>query len=71
MKLECDTISANGKQEQIQLPCSVAEFLASRGWKTSQVVVERNGRVLGREELGSVMLGNGDQLEVIVPVAGG
>jgi thiamine biosynthesis protein ThiS len=71
MKVEAGTISANGKQEQIDLPCSVGEFLASRGWKTTQVVVECNGRVLGRDELSDVMLRNGDRLEVIVPVAGG
>lgn len=71
MKLDGITISANGKQEHIQLPCSVADFLDSHGWKTTQVVVECNGHVLERNELGRVMLGSGDQLEVIVPVAGG
>jgi len=71
MKPEWETISANGKQEQVRLPCSVAEFLVSRSWKTTQVVVEHNGRVLRRDELNSVMLRSGDSLEVIVPVAGG
>lgn len=71
MKPEEGTILANGKQEQVQLPCSVAGFVAARGWKPTQVVAEYNGRVLGRDEMGGVMLRNGDQLEVIVPVAGG
>jgi len=71
MKTELTRIFANGKEEQVQLPCSVADFLASRGWKTTQVVVERNGNVLGREELGDIPLKSGDRLEVIVPVAGG
>lgn len=71
MKPEPITVLANGKTEQIQPPCSVAEFVAAHGWKTTQVVVERNGHVLGRDELSGVMLGSGDQLEVIVPVAGG
>jgi sulfur carrier protein len=71
MKHEAITVLANGKPEQVQLPCSVAEFVAAHGWKATQVVVERNGQVLGRNELGKVMLGGGDQLEVIVPVAGG
>lgn len=64
-------IQANGKQEQIQLPCSVAGFVTVHGWKTTQVVVEYNGRVLARDEMGQVTLKNGDHLEVIVPVAGG
>jgi len=64
-------IQANGKQEQIQLPCSVARFVTGHGWKTTQVVVEYNGRVLARDEMSWVALQNGDQLEVLVPVAGG
>jgi thiamine biosynthesis protein ThiS len=71
MKPEPVTILANGKHEQVEMPCTVAEFVAAHGWKPTQVVVECNERVLGRNELGSVMLGDGDQLEVIVPVAGG
>lgn len=71
MKPEGATILANGKQEQVQLPCSVAGFVAAHGWKATQVVAEYNGRVLARDEMGRVMLRNGDRLEVIVPVAGG
>jgi thiamine biosynthesis protein ThiS len=71
MKSELATVLANGRQEQVQLPCSVAGFVAAHGWKATQVVVERNGVVLGREELETVMINGGDQLEVIVPVAGG
>lgn len=71
MKDELAMVVANGREEQVQLPCSVAEFVAAHGWKTTQVVVERNGQVLGRGDLGNVMLSGGDQIEVIVPVAGG
>ena len=71
MKPESITIVANGKSEQVGLSCSVAEFVSARGWKATQVVVECNGRVLGRAELTQTMLKSGDTLEVIVPVAGG
>jgi thiamine biosynthesis protein ThiS len=71
MKPELATVLANGRREEVQLPCTVAGFVAAHGWKATQVVVERNGRVLGRDELGTVMINGGDQLEVIVPVAGG
>jgi len=71
MKPESITIFANGKPEQIGLPCSVADFVSGCGWKATQVVVEYNGRVLGRTELAETMLQIGDSLEVIVPVAGG
>ena len=71
MKRERATILANGKEEQVELPCSVAGFVAAHGWKATQVVTEYNGRVLARDEMGGVMLRSGDRVEVIVPVAGG
>ena len=71
MKPERVAILANGQKQEVSLPCSVADFVQGCGWKTTQVVVEHNGVVVGREELGRVMLQDGDQLEIIVPVAGG
>lgn len=71
MKPDPITIVANGKQEHLDSACSVAEFIEARGWKTTQVVVERNGIVLARNDLRAQMLVDGDCLEVIVPVAGG
>ena len=71
MKPESITIFANGKEEEIGLPCSVANFVSGCGRKATQVVVEYNGRVLERAELTQTMLKSGDKLEVIVPVAGG
>ena len=71
MDAERGTILANGESREIELPCSVADFLKSCSYKSTQVVIEYNGNVLERKSLGTVMLRNGDQLEVIVPVAGG
>jgi sulfur carrier protein len=71
MKPESITILANGKEETVGSLSSVADFVNGCGWKAAQVVVEYNGRVLGRTELSETMLKNGDSLEVIVPVAGG
>jgi len=71
MKSEETSIMANGQRREVNLPCSVADFLGSCGWKATQVVVEHNGNVLGRGELSQIMLGDGDRLEIIIPVAGG
>jgi sulfur carrier protein len=71
MKPESVTILANGKEEEIGLPCSVANFVNGRGWKPTQVVVEYNGQVLERAKLTETMLKGGDTLEVIVAVVGG
>src|SRR5438093_131547 len=62
------TIQANGKGTEVTLPCTVAEFLAGRGLKATQVVVEYNGEALLRERFGLVQLKDGDRLEVVLPV---
>jgi thiamine biosynthesis protein ThiS len=61
----------NGAVKEIQHPCSGLELLAMLGWKPTQVVMEHNGRVLPRSELGSVFLNENDIVEIILPVAGG
>jgi thiamine biosynthesis protein ThiS len=71
MKSECAKIVANGRVESVGLPCTVWDFVLSRGWKPTQVVVEVNGKVLARSEFAGAQLKEGDRLEVIVPVAGG
>lgn len=64
-------IIANGMATDVPQGCRLVDFLAQRGWKPGQVVVELNGQVVPRAELGGVELRAGDRLEVIVPVAGG
>ena len=71
MKSELATIIVNGKPRRLLLPCSAGEFIEQCGWRRTQVVVERNGRVLERGNLNHVALADGDTIEVIVPVAGG
>jgi thiamine biosynthesis protein ThiS len=71
MKSEFATIVANGQERQIELPCSVEDFLRICGWRPTQVVVEHNGNVLSRGTVANVQLKDGDCLEVIQPVAGG
>jgi thiamine biosynthesis protein ThiS len=71
MKPETAVIVANGDRKQVKLPCSVADLLSSYGFKSTQAVVEYNGKVLERSCLRDVQLCDGDRLEVIVPVAGG
>lgn len=64
-------IFANGKRCEVELPCTVEEFLAGRGLKPTQVVVELNGEALERGRFGEIDLKEGDRLEVVLPVAGG
>jgi sulfur carrier protein len=71
MKSEPLKLVVNGEPQELQQPCTVAEFLAARGWKPSQVVVEYNGNVLPRNKMETHGLQSGDRLEIIIPVAGG
>lgn len=64
-------IIANGKERLVRLPCTIADFLSECDLKVSQVVVEHNGTVLSKPACSTTSLGDGDRLEVIVPVAGG
>jgi sulfur carrier protein len=65
------SITINGRKELICLPCTVARILETGGLKVTQIVVEHNGKVLPRAQLAETFLRGGDNLEVIVPVAGG
>lgn len=65
------TIILNGATREVNQPCSVQDLLVELGWKPTQVVVEHNGSVVRRSEAASVSLREGDQVEIILPVAGG
>jgi thiamine biosynthesis protein ThiS len=71
MKARMVTVKANGEPKEVELPCSIADFLVLSGLRATQVVVEFNGQVVPRGQLGKLQLQDGDQIEVIVPVAGG
>lgn len=71
MKSDQLRIVANGEERRVKSPCSIADFLGMCGWKPTQVVVEYNGNVLPKPDLGTKQLKDGDHLEIIVPVAGG
>jgi sulfur carrier protein len=64
-------IVANGKPREIDAGSTVADFLASIGWRPEWVVVERNGEPLERPRYAHVALAEGDRLEVVRAVAGG
>jgi thiamine biosynthesis protein ThiS len=71
MGTETARIIANGQDRKVKQPYSVADLLQELEWKPTQVVVEYNGRVLPRTDVVTTWLCDGDQLEIILPVAGG
>jgi sulfur carrier protein len=71
MASEIIEIVANGEPRKLSSPCTVADLIAGIGMKPTQVVVELNGEVVARDRCGDSALKNGDQVEIVIPVAGG
>jgi thiamine biosynthesis protein ThiS len=66
-----NSVIANGKQIEAQLPCSIEEFLVSQKLLPRSVVVEHNGEAVAPSEFSKRQLNTGDKLEIVKIVAGG
>jgi thiamine biosynthesis protein ThiS len=64
-------IRANGETRSVPPGTSVAGFLARHELDPDLVVVERNGRILRREDFDRTALEPGDELEIVHFVGGG
>jgi thiamine biosynthesis protein ThiS len=64
-------VTANGKQIETNLPCSIEEFLFAQGLLPRSVVVEHNGEPVSPSEFSKRQLKAGDSLEIVKIVAGG
>ena len=65
------TITANGKRTEVDLPCSLQEFLVAQQLLPRSVVVEHNGQAVAPSEFSATRLQAGDRLEIVRIVAGG
>lgn len=64
-------LTINGKVRELHAPVDVASFLSANGILSQFVAVARNGVVVEREEFPTVMLEDGDVVEIVRPVGGG
>jgi thiamine biosynthesis protein ThiS len=64
-------VTANGKQIEAQLPCSIEKFLVAQQLPPRSVVVEHNGEAVAPSEFSRRRLNAGDRLEIVKIVAGG
>ena len=64
-------VIANGERVLAPLPCTIEEFLLSRGLRPKSVVVEQNGEAVAPSEFGRRAVQAGDRLEIVQIVAGG
>jgi len=64
-------VIANGKPIQVQLPCTVHDFLLRQKLLPRSVVVEHNGEALVPSKFAAQELNAGDCSELVRIVAGG
>ena len=65
------TVIANGKSINADLPCSLEAFLVAQNLLPRSVVVEHNGDAVAPSEFSQRQLKAGDKLEIVKIVAGG
>jgi thiamine biosynthesis protein ThiS len=65
------SVIANGETVPAEFPCTIEEFLRSRGMPPRSVVVEHNGEAVAPSEFPGRPLQPGDRLEIVRIVAGG
>jgi sulfur carrier protein len=64
-------VVVNGEEREVGAGTTVAELIHALGLRKERVAVERNGRLVRREEHGAVQLAEGDRVEVVTLVGGG
>lgn len=64
-------IILNGKPKEVAATTTVAELLKQLDLELQQVVIERNGAIIARQDYADTRLREGDQLEIIQFVGGG
>ena len=69
--MSLQNITANGRATEVELPCTIEEFLAAQGLLPRSVVVEHNGEAVAPSEFSQRQLNAGDRLEIVKIVAGG
>ena len=63
-------VTINGKPEEVA-GGTVLEVLKTKDVEPQMVAVELNAQILGRDELGSTTLKEGDALEILFYMGGG
>jgi sulfur carrier protein len=64
-------VRINGKEQELERPISVQEFLEQTGKVPRWIVVELRGEPLLRAEYAAAVIEDGDQVEIVAPFGGG
>jgi len=69
--VSAQTVIANGRKTEANLPCTIEAFLVAQGLLPRSVVAEHNGEAVAPSEFSRRLLHAGDRLEIVKIVAGG
>ncbi len=64
-------LEINGKHVELQQPTPLLEYLDQLGVNPRAVAVEQNGEIIDRARYPSVVLREGDHVEIVRMVGGG
>ena len=64
-------VTVNGTARRLEAPLDVASLLEKLEMAGKKVAVERNGEIVPKSAHAGTLLGDGDQLEIVVAVGGG
>ena len=64
-------IFVNGEERPLMQSVTLAGILEELGYETTRVAVERNQEIIPRSQYDTVMVNDGDHLEVVRFVGGG
>ena len=64
-------VIVNGAAQRFDAPLDVAALLERLAMKGKKVAVERNGEIVPKSAHAQTVIGDGDQLEIVVAVGGG
>ena len=65
------TVSVNGALRQLPVRTSVAALVEELGFAGKRIALERNGEIVPRSMFDTLLLSDGDKLELVVAVGGG
>jgi sulfur carrier protein len=65
------SVFINGEPAELPQTMTVAALLEARGLAGKRVAVERNGEIVPKSQHASVVVDNGDRIEIVVAVGGG
>ena len=64
-------LTVNGNPRELERSLGLAEFLKAQSINLQHVAVAYNGEVLRKDNYSSIVLKEGDILEIVRPVGGG